>query len=170
MMPHCNLRCCSLHIPSKYIVVLYFCLALLSLPATLISLMQRSDALDTIRLWPTLSSYKSLVIYCSIVLSVLLRLQVITVYFRFQGQRSTVLRVVIYCNKRTVKQVIHELESKALPRCLESTPSLSQRIFRPILFICITTSTILTIQPYSYKALSLCFVKVVTLDADDEVM
>ena len=75
-----------LHFPSRYIVVLYFCLALLlSLPATFISLMQQSDTLNTIGLWPTLSNCISLVFYSSIVLCTSQAASK-TVYFWFEGQ------------------------------------------------------------------------------------
>ena len=92
MVPHCNLRRRSLCFPSRYIVVLYFHLALPpSLPATLMSLMQWSDALDTIGLWPTLLSCTSLVFYSSIVLC--------TSRAASKNSLFLVWRAMIYCTK-----------------------------------------------------------------------
>ena len=68
-----------------------------------------------------------------------------------------------------VKQIIHDLQPEALPRCLESVLRLPQRVSR-LLFICIAVCATLVIQTRSYETLSPHAIKVVAFDTDDEVV
>ena len=83
---------------------------------------------------------------------------------------SQSLWAAFYCTKRAVKQVIHKLESEALPRSLKSSLCMFQCIFRLILFICIAIRIMPMIQPYSYKTLPPSLVKVVALNTNDKVV
>jgi hypothetical protein len=68
-----------------------------------------------------------------------------------------------------VKQIIHDLQPEALPRCLELVLRLPQHVSR-LRFICIAICAMLIIQTRSYKTLSPCAIKVVAFDMDDEVV